>query len=120
MRLDLESDLEVVGQADNVTDTITVAASTRPDVVVLDVRMPPASGLSAITRLRAEVPGLRIVVLSIHDQQSAHSRAFAAGADAFVSKNAGDGALLRAIRHDTDGHHTARRPPSLGPIAASD
>ena len=102
MRLGLERDLEVVGQASDATEAVAVATETRPDLVVLDVRMPPGGdGLGAIPRLRRAVPGLRVVVLSLHDDQAAEVRAMAAGADAFVSKSAGDAALLRALRGGT-------------------
>lgn len=101
MRLDLEPDLDVVAQAATTPDAVAVAASSRPDVIVLDVRMPPDGGLAAIPPLRAEVPGIRIVVLSIHDEQTTRARVRRTCADAFVSKSAGDEALLRAIRNGT-------------------
>lgn len=98
MRIDLETDLAVVGQAADAADAVAVATAMRPDLVVLDVRMPPGDGLAAIPPLRRAVPGVRIVVLSLHDEPSTRARALEAGADAFVSKSAGDGALLRALR----------------------
>lgn len=121
MRLDLEPDLEIVGQAADATDVVAVATVTRPDLVLLDVRMPPGDGLGAIPRLRRALPGVRIVVLSLHDEQAARTRARAVGADDFVSKSAGDAALLRALRagtvtlSSTDPGPTSCSPPTYSP-----
>lgn len=98
MRLALEPDLEIVGEANNGAEALAMAPLLRPHVVVMDVEMPGIDGLQATRELRASQPHIAIVVLSIHDDANTRARALAAGAAAFVSKHAGEKALLAAIR----------------------
>src|SRR5690242_12162064 len=67
MRLALEADLRVVGEATNGADAVELAARLRPDVVVLDIQMPGIDGIAAARALTARDPRMGIVVLSIHD-----------------------------------------------------
>ena len=98
MRLGLEPDLEVVGAVASADAVLDTAIRTAPDVLLLDVQMPPEDGLAPVPRLRRALPDLRIVVLSLHDERATRAQAAAAGVDAFVAKADGDTALLAAIR----------------------
>jgi DNA-binding NarL/FixJ family response regulator len=98
MRLELEPDLVVVGEANDGVEAVRQAVATTPDVVVMDVEMPAMDGIAAIAALRARAPRSAIVVLSIHDDANTRERALAAGASAFVAKHEADGVLLSAIR----------------------
>ncbi len=90
LRRQLESDgaFKVVGSASNPDDAITLLGQTRADVVLLDIDMKGQSGLDAIAPLRAIQPGVRIVMLSMYDQELFRSQSFELGADAFVTKGA--------------------------------
>jgi DNA-binding NarL/FixJ family response regulator len=97
MRLALEPDLQTVGEASNGLEALAAVRSLRPDVVVMDIDMPHMDGLAATETLATVAPRTAVVILSIHDDEANRQRARAAGAVAFVGKQAGDLALLEAI-----------------------
>jgi DNA-binding NarL/FixJ family response regulator len=98
LRLGLEPDLRVVGEATSGASALDVTASVNPNVVVMDIEMSGGDGITATRLLRRARPALRVVVLSIHD--SVHFRALAesAGAAAFVGKHETSERLIQAIR----------------------
>ncbi len=100
MLIDSQDDLVVVGEAGDGAQAPGVVAETRPDVVLMDLRMPVADGLAATARivedLGADAP--RIIVLTTFDLDEAAARAIRAGASGFVLKDAEPGFLLAAIR----------------------
>ncbi len=97
MHLALESDLRVVGEAGNGMEALQAVQTLAPDVVVMDVEMPQLDGISATKLLRALTPQVGVAMLSIHGDADTRARAQAAGADAFVEKQAPDEILLDAI-----------------------
>src|SRR3954465_6412739 len=86
MRLALESDITVVGEADEGVAAVHLASLRKPDVVVLDLEMSGMDGLRAIEALRAVTPETAIVVLSMHDNPMTRNSVLQAGASVFVSK----------------------------------
>jgi DNA-binding NarL/FixJ family response regulator len=98
MRLALEADIDVVGEAGDGAAAVNVAAALRPDVVLMDVEMPHGDGITATAALRASIPHCAVVMLSLHDDAQTQARARAAGAAAFVAKHDGETTLLAAIR----------------------
>lgn len=98
MRLELESDIRVVGEAGDGATAVEAARLLSPDVVLMDVNLPVVDGITATCELAAQVPQAAVVVLSLHDDQETIGRALAAGAVAFVGKQQMDGDLLAAIR----------------------
>jgi two-component system response regulator DesR len=98
MRLGLEPDLQVVGEAGDGAEALTLASSLQPDVIVMDVEMPGMDGLAATAALRGADPGCAIVTLSLHDDIATRRRAHVAGARAFVAKHQPVDHLLAAIR----------------------
>jgi DNA-binding NarL/FixJ family response regulator len=98
LRLGLEEDLKVVGEALDGESALALAQELQPDVVVMDVGMPRVDGIAAIERLREVLPGVRVVVLSIHDDADTRERAFQAGASAYVEKRVVSNRLVEAIR----------------------
>jgi DNA-binding NarL/FixJ family response regulator len=98
MRLELEADVEVVGEAGDGRAAVEAARDLSPNVVLMDVDMPVLDGIAATSELQSVSPGSRVVVISIHDDPVTVGRAHAAGASAFVSKHRIDEGLLEAIR----------------------
>jgi DNA-binding NarL/FixJ family response regulator len=98
MRLGLEADIRIVGEAADGATAVDLASLLSPDVVLMDVNMPVMDGITATRELIAGLPQAAVVILSLHDDQGTIDRAFAAGAVAFVAKQQMDGDLLRAIR----------------------
>lgn len=98
MRLELEADIRVVGEAGDGATAVEAARLLSPDVVLMDVNLPVADGITATRELAAGVPNAAVVILSLHDDQQTIDRSLAAGAVAFVGKQQMDGDLLAAIR----------------------
>jgi DNA-binding NarL/FixJ family response regulator len=98
MRLGLEADIRVVGEAADGATAIDLAGRLSPDVVLMDVNLPVLDGITATQQLAARVPQAAVVMLSLHDDRATIGRALAAGAVAFVGKQQMDGDLLAAIR----------------------
>jgi DNA-binding NarL/FixJ family response regulator len=103
MRLGLEEDLEVVGEAGKAEEAIPLARALHPDVVLMDVEIHGMSGLEAIERLRAAVPHVAVVIFTLRDDAATRERARASGAAAFVAKHRTEEVLLAAIRGATRG-----------------
>ena len=98
MRLMLEPDLMVVGEARNGRDALTLAQALHPDVVVMDVEMPDMDGITTTKRLRELVPDTAVVLLSVHCDVETQMRAHRAGAAAFVEKRGSAESLVQAVR----------------------
>ena len=99
MRLELEPDVEVVGEAGDGESALELVAELSPSVVLMDVEMPVMDGISATREINARASGAAVVVLSIHDDRDTIERAKLAGAASFVPKTDMDEALLNAIRN---------------------
>jgi len=96
--LDQQPHLEVVGEAADGTSLLARVPAWRPDVVLMDVSMPGLNGLEATRRLRAEHPGVAVVVLSMHADHRFVVEALRAGALGYVLKDCEVAALVEAIR----------------------
>ncbi|MCX7780535.1 MAG: response regulator transcription factor [Negativicutes bacterium] len=91
-------DLEVVGEAADGASAITLAATLRPDVIVMDVSMPGIDGIEAIKEIRRRNLPCRILVLTMHDEEEYVREIMLAGADGFVAKKSADTELIAGIR----------------------
>ena len=91
-------DLEVVGEAANGEEAIRLAQSLSPDVMLMDIRMPGASGVEVTRRITAVVPGIRILMLTMFEDDASVFTAMRSGAKGYVLKDADKDELLRAIR----------------------
>lgn len=98
MVIDSQHDLEVVGEAGNGAEGVRVARETRPDVVLMDIRMPVMDGLAATAELLADDRAPRVVMLTTFDLDEAAARAIRQGASGFLLKDADPEFLLAAIR----------------------
>ena len=103
MRLGIEPDLVVIGEAEDGQAAIDLVSARSPDVIVLDLEMPGMDGIATAQALRTIAPEGEVIILSIHSDTAARKRALAAGAVAFVEKNAGIEPLLAAIRRGRAG-----------------
>ena len=93
-----ESDLHVVAEAGNGVDALAAYDRHRPDVTLLDLRMPVMEGVEVVRRLRERDPGARVIVLTTYDTDDEISRALRAGAKAYVLKDISADALVTCIR----------------------
>jgi pilus assembly protein CpaE len=98
MRLALEEDLRVVGEAADGRRAINLIQELKPDVVIMDIEMPGMDGISAAAVLHDMAPEVKVVMLSLHDNTFLRDRARIAGASAFVEKREGATSLLTEIR----------------------
>jgi len=97
--LDLESDLDVVGEASNGTDAIRLACEIRPDVVLTDLLLPDLDGVAVTQTICSRIPDSRIIVLtSLGDEDASVIRAVRAGAIGYMSKDADTTSLVQMIR----------------------
>jgi DNA-binding NarL/FixJ family response regulator len=95
--LERDPAIEVVGEARDGKETLLLVEQQRPDVLILDLRMPGLSGLEVIRRLRAEHPGVRILVLTAYDDDPYIFAALRAGARGYLLKTARPEELIRGI-----------------------
>ena len=98
MRLEMESDFEVVGEAADGLSALANIPQALPDVVLMDVELPGIDGICAAKELRLAAPACAVVMLSMHDDVATRTRASAAGAIHFVAKHEIDAVLTNAVR----------------------
>ena len=98
MLLRLESDLEIVGTAQTAEQAIALAHELRPDIVVMDVRLPGIDGIAATSVLGKEFPDGKVIILTLYCDSETRKRAREAGAQAFVAKHDMTQSLLVTIR----------------------
>ncbi|KQZ11013.1 response regulator transcription factor [Agromyces fucosus] len=96
--LEAEAGLEVVGEAADGAEAVAVAASERPDLVLMDLRMPQLDGAAATARILAEVPGTRVLVLTTYETDDHILAAIEAGASGYLLKAAPQAEILAGIR----------------------
>lgn len=96
-------DIEIVAEAADGDEAIQLARRHRPDVMLLDVRMPAVDGLSVLSQLRSEFPTLAIIMFSSYDNPTYIARAVALGAVGYLVKSANREQILAAIRRAAAG-----------------
>src|SRR5512140_1659445 len=109
-------DLEIVGEAGTVEETVAMVRRTRPDLLLVDTTMPDHSGFDVLVQIRELDAGPFIVVLAPHNEASYAARAIAAGAHGYVSKSATPEELLAAIHAVSRGEQVI--PPGVEKLLA--
>jgi len=92
-----DPDLEVVGEAGDGTEVLRLAESLQPDVVLLDITMPPEDGIKTGKRLKETNPELFVLFLTMHEDESMMHEALRAGASGYVVKRAEESEIIQAI-----------------------
>lgn len=101
--IEAEDDLTVVGEAASGTEAQTMAAALRPDVILMDLRMPDGDGVTTTERILAELPQTRIVVVTTYESDADILRAVEAGAAGYLLKDASRAELAAAVREAAAG-----------------
>jgi DNA-binding NarL/FixJ family response regulator len=109
--VELDGTATVVGEASNGAQAVEVCVRLDPDIVLMDVRMPGVGGIEACRRIRAAVPGARILMLTMSDDESDLFEAVKAGASGYLLKDLPGEEVAEAIRKVHDGQ--AIIPPGM-------
>lgn len=113
LMLSTQPDLEVVGEASNGMETIEKCEELQPHLILLDISMPGLSGLDILPALRRVAPGVKILILTMHDDRHYLQEALRNGASGYVLKKAADTELITAIQAVLKGefyvHHSMMR-----------
>lgn len=104
LMLRVDPDIEVVGEADDGGAAIDAAASLRPDVILMDVRMPGTDGVTATSRIAGASAAPRVIVLTTFDADDLVRKAISAGAVGYLVKDTPPTEIVNAIRSVAAGH----------------
>ncbi|MBO3748688.1 response regulator transcription factor [Streptosporangiaceae bacterium NEAU-GS5] len=115
--LNLEPDIEVVGEAASGAEAVIVAGRMRPDVTLLDIEMPGMDGIVAAAEIRRAVPACKVMILTTFGRPGYLRRAMEAGAAAFLVKDSPARELAAAIRRVLAGERVI--DPGLAAVALS-
>ncbi|MDF1593304.1 MAG: response regulator transcription factor [Desulfobacterales bacterium] len=96
--LDGENDIDVIGEAENGREAIKQVEKLMPDVVLLDISMPGLNGLEATRQLKKKFPKLRILILTMHDNDEYIFETLRAGASGYLVKRSAPNELISAIK----------------------
>jgi DNA-binding NarL/FixJ family response regulator len=110
MLLGLLPDVEVVGTAADGEEALALAGELRPDVILMDLRMPRVDGVEATRRLRASHPEIKVVVLTTYADDRSVLDALRAGALGYLTKDAGADEIRQALQRVASGQASLDRP----------
>jgi DNA-binding NarL/FixJ family response regulator len=96
--LESEPDIKVVGEAGNGSEALERARTLKPDILVLDIRMPEMTGLEAAAKLRDFAPATKAVILSMHDSEDYVLQALGAGAYGYLLKDTDRNEFIKALK----------------------
>ncbi len=96
--LETQDDIDVIGEASNGLDAVTITLAMRPDVVVMDISMPEIDGMEATRRLKEQCPNCHVLALTVHKDKQYLFEMLRAGATGYITKQAAADELVSAIR----------------------
>jgi two-component system response regulator NreC len=104
MILEQQLDVKVVAQAADGEEAYQLAGQTQPDIILTDISMPPGeNGLYLLNRIKKNFPDIKVIMLTMYDEQEYLLRAMRGGASGYVLKNSSDEELIKAIRTVANG-----------------
>lgn len=95
--LTLSGGLEVIGEASNGQEAISLTESLKPDVVLMDLEMPVMDGYETTRQIKTRFPSCRVIALTVHDYESARAEAHRSGVDAFLVKGVPVESIVQTI-----------------------
>ena len=113
-----QPDFQVAGEAENGRQAVALAEQLKPDVVVMDIKMPDLNGIEACQQIRGALPDTEVVMLSMHSDEAYVLRALKAGARAYLLKDSAEADLARAIRAAAEGKSFFS--PAVGKVLLED
>ncbi|HAA37269.1 MAG TPA: DNA-binding response regulator [Firmicutes bacterium] len=93
-----QGDMEVIGEAGSVREGITIVQEKKPDLIILDLTLPDCSGIEFIKKIKQLSPQVKILVLTIHEEEDYIQKVLLEGANGYLLKKAADDELILAIR----------------------
>ena len=101
--LEMEPNFEVVAEGDDGKEVVDLVQQYQPDVVLLDINMPEVNGVEATRQLMQKVPGPKVIILSIHDDEAYVTHAVKTGAAGYLLKEMDADALIEAVKVVAEG-----------------
>ncbi|MEN2401712.1 response regulator transcription factor [Flavobacterium sp. MC2016-06] len=95
--LENEANIEVVGEAIDGADALEVVAANKPDLLIVDIRMPHLTGIEVVEKLRSENNAVKIIMLSMHESEEYVLKSIKAGADGYLLKGSSKEEFLKAL-----------------------
>jgi two-component system response regulator NreC len=99
MLIGAAGDLEVIGEAQDGEEAVALTERLAPDVVLMDISMPKMDGIKATAEIKRRMPGVKVLMLTMHENDEYLFRTIQAGGSGYVLKKAADDEVLDAIRH---------------------
>lgn len=97
--LENEANIEVVGEAIDGNDALEVVAESKPDLLIVDIRMPNLTGIEVVEKLRSENNDVKIIMLSMHESEEYVLKSIKAGADGYLLKGSSKEEFLKALHN---------------------
>ena len=98
LSINAQQDMEVIGEAGSVNEAITIAREMHPDFITLDLSLPDRSGIELVHEIKAQFPEIKMLVLTIHDDENYLHKVMREGANGYLLKNIADDELVNAIK----------------------
>lgn len=119
MLLQTHPDIKLIGEATNGIDAVELTGRLRPDVILMDVRMPEMDGITATRMIRQQYPTAQVVVLTSYTDESLVQAALSAGAISYLGKSCSVDMLIGAIHDAVEGKATLSREAAQALVSAA-